>query len=321
MWKIIIYASSAVLIVILFIIIIYLYVNQDSDEDERLLEDNPPQDSSTVSGFPPDEDSTSIIGKISYVACDDSTITLNVRSEPSGSIIDSVSCFKELDVIEPAPADELCENWYKVKYTKRKGNYTGYVCGSYLKTPPIEEKQLEEIKSLVSKTLDYYTSNNILPYCGDTFGNKTIIMSDGIPYEYLKSEFKSLSALKSYLLSFMDERLLTSNLQLSNSSSPKYNDDYYEIDGNLYCRGYSNKEEDGKYTGSYDIEVASTSLSKTELNIAYEYLAPKSTCTLSNLTDCYTSDFVYELGKVTITSSDGMNIVSKIDFPKVTNKN
>ena len=52
MWKIIIYASSAVLIVILFIIIIYLYVNQDSDEDERLLEDNPPQDSSTVSGFP-----------------------------------------------------------------------------------------------------------------------------------------------------------------------------------------------------------------------------------------------------------------------------
>ena len=49
--------------------------------------------------------------------------------------------------------------------------------------------------------------------------------------------------------------LFKTDLKLSDINNPKQYDNYYEIDGNLYCRNYSGKGWKSNYTGNYNIEI------------------------------------------------------------------
>lgn len=91
-------------------------------------------------------------------------------------------------------------------------------------------------------------------------------------------------------------------------------DDYYEIDGNLYCRNYSGKGWLTRYTGNYDIEIINSSDSRISGNIVYEYLTEESSCDVKNLSKCSNSNFKYELGKFNIDKVDNNYVVTKIDF-------
>ena len=260
--------------------------------------------------------------KVFYVSCDDTMTRLNVRNSPTGDIIDGLSCFKEVEVLGEESSTDNCNKWYRVNYDKRGSSYTGYACGDYIKESKVDNLELNKIREVIDKALDFYKSNQILVYCGDTTETKNIdIVTDGHTFEgeYAKSEFKSMDELKKYVLSFLDESLIKINLEVSDYKNPKMYDNYYEIDGNLYCRNYSGKGYMTYYTGNYDIEVVNDTESRMDLKIVYEYINDEkvtddSDCNVSNLSACPNSYFKYIIKNITLSKNDGNYKITKMDF-------
>ena len=176
------------------------------------------------------------------------------------------------------------------------------------------------------KTIDaaneYFEENKALVYCGETNGTKTVqINEDGHSFDgqYAKSEFKTIDELKSHILTFLDESLINIKLELSDYNNPKMYDNFYEIDGNLYCRDYSGKGWLTFYTGTYDIEVVNETDSKVELKVSYEYLDEEkltddSNCGLNTLSNCSNGYFKYIIKNVTLSKDNNTYKVTKIDF-------
>ena len=260
---------------------------------------------------------------IGYVSCDDNTSLLNVRNSTTGDIIDGLSCYQKITIEEELDKTDNCDKWYKVTYKKHDNNYTGYVCSTYINKINVDESTYKKVTELISKANDYYDKTRLMPYCGKTTEEKKIKFTEGngtFEGEYWKSEFKSLEELKNYLLDFMDNSLIDTNLKLSDYNNPKMYDNYYEIDGNLYCRGYSGKGYRTLYTGNYNLEIANVTDSRIDVNIAYEYITEKTDqkennkCTTDNLSSCKNSDFEYKLGKIVINKKEDKYIINKMDF-------
>ena len=154
----------------------------------------------------------------------------------------------------------------------------------------------------------------VMPYCGNTTDVKDITFKneDGSTFtgEYVKSEYKTIDEIKSYLNTFASPSLFKTELKLSDINTPKQYDDYYEIDENLYCRNYSGKGWKSNYTGNYNIEITSSSDNKYMINISYEYLTDDSKCDLKDLSKCSNNNFKYQIIKVVIED----NIITKMDF-------
>ena len=276
--------------------------NNNNNDDKEVVDTNNTQETNTDT-----EESN-----LGYVSCDDNTGLLNVRNSTSGTIIDGLSCYKEVTIEEELEGTDTCDNWYKISYTKNGSSYTGYACGTYIKKQEVSQTVLDNARSLIDKANNYYDNNVLKAYCGKTSGTKTIDFENNMTGEYVKSEYNSIEELKKYLLSFLDEDLITIKLELSDIDNPKYYDNYYEIDGSLYCRNYAGKGWMTTYTGNYDIEVTSHTDNKTTLNIAYQYIDENSDCKLEELSSCSRNSFVYEIGKITIEN----NIITKMDFHK-----
>ena len=304
--KIIVYIIIGILSISLIVLLIYTFVNSGKpdnniDNNDELVNgeiDNPSEDTNK--------------NNFGYVSCDDNTALLNVRNSTNGNIIDGLSCYKEVTIEEELDGTETCDKWYKISYEKNGSNYTGYSCGKYIKKLEVSETILNNTKELIDKANDYYDNNVLKAYCGNTNGTKIIEFKDNMTGEYVKSEYKNIDELKNYLLSFLDEDLIELKLELSDINNPKYYDNYYEIEGSLYCRNYSNKELMSRYTNNYNIEIANVIDDKINVNIAYEYIDEDSDCDINNLSKCSKSDFVYELGKITIEN----NIITKMNFHK-----
>ncbi len=260
--------------------------------------------------------------KVSYVSCDDNTSLLNVRNSSTGDIIDGLSCFKEVEVLEEIDGTDTCDKWYRVSYEKRNNSYTGYVCSKYIKDSSSDSTSIKKMKEVIEKANKYYEDNQVMVYCGETNGTKTInINEDGHTFEgqYLKSEFKSIDELKNHILTFLDESLIKTKLEVSDIDNPKMYDNYYEIDGNLYCRNYSGKGWMTFYTGNYDIEVVSVTDNKVNLRIAYEYLDDSKLdedgkCSLQNISSCPNSYFKYVIGSITLSKDNDNYIVTSMNF-------
>ena len=261
--------------------------------------------------------------KVSYVACDDNTAPLNVRNSISGDIIDGLTCFKEVEILEDAGSNDVCDKWYRVSYNKKGSSYTGYVCGKYIKDSLSDSVEIKKIKEVLDKANKVYEDSQVLVYCGETTGTKTIqINEDGHTFEeqYLKSEFKSIDELKKHILTFMDESLIKIKLEVSDYNNPKMYDNYYEIDGNLYCRNYSGKGWRHFYTGNYDIEVTSVTDTTVNLKIAYEYIDENkldeddSKCSIANVSSCPSSYLKYVIKTATLSKNKDSYIVTKMEF-------
>lgn len=300
--KILIIISIPIILAVLSLSIIYL-VNINKDSEEK-----------------PKEEEKEVIKeeekKYYYVSCDDNTAQLNVRKSLAGDIIDGLSCYKKVTILEEESPTETCDSgWYKITYQKYDENYTGYVCGNYIKQSLVSTETYDQERSIIDKANAYHEKTILKPYCGQTSDSKIIeYKTEGGTFqgEYLKSEYKTLEELKSSITSFLDESLIKTSLTLGDYNNPQMYDDYYLIEGNLYCRNYTGKGYLTYYTGNYEIEIESVKEDKININISYEYLDEDSKCNLKELSKCPKSNFQYELGKVTITN----NKITKIDFHK-----
>lgn len=260
--------------------------------------------------------------KVSYVSCDDNTALLNVRNSSTGDIIDGLSCYKEIEILEEVEGTDKCDKWYRVSYNKHGSSYTGYVCSKYIKDSSSDSLALKKYKSVIDKANKYYESNVLMVYCGETKGTKTVnITEDGHTFEgqYSKSEFKSIDELKKHILTFLDESLIKVKLEVADFNNPKMYDNYYEIDGNLYCRNYAGKGWITYYTGNYDIEVVSETDNKVNIKIAYEYLDEDKLdedgkCSINNISSCSNSYFKYVIGEITLSKDNDNYIVTKMNF-------
>ena len=304
--NIVMYIIIGVLVLLLVGLIIYILLGDRNSVND--VDDDNDNEVVNVNVEEPIEEHSNI----GYVSCDDNTALLNVRNSTSGSIIDGLSCYKEVVILEELEGTDVCDNWYKISYDKDGNNYTGYACGTYIKKLEVNSSVIKDIKKLVDKANEYYEGSVLSAYCGDNKGTKTIDFGNDMTGVYVKSQYKTLGELKNYLLAFMDEDLIDIELELSDINNPKYYDNYYEIDGNLYCRNYAGKGWVSYYTGNYDIEVTSYSDNKITLNIAYQYIDDESDCKLETISSCNRNDFVYDIGKVTIEN----NIITKMDFHK-----
>lgn len=305
--KHIMYIVISLLCVVLVGLVIYIVT--DNNSNNNTLDDNG-VNNEIVNGNAEDED-TATNNNLGYVSCDDNTALLNVRNSTSGNIIDGLSCYKEVTIEEELEGTDACNKWYKINYTKNDSSYTGYACGTYIKKLEVSTNVINNVKSLIDKANDYYDNSVLKAYCGNTIGTKTIDFND-IKGEYVKSEYKNIEDLKNYLYSFLDKNLIKLKLELSDINNPKYYDNYYEIEGNLYCRNYSGQGWLTYYTNNYDIEVTNVSGNKINVNIAYQYINENSNCKLDEIEKCKNSDFVYEIGKIVIEN----NIITKMDFHK-----
>lgn len=312
--KKIIYILLFLAIIIIISLIVYLMINKRNN----LVEDNKPIENKEEKDKENQKEEN-----IGYVSCDDNTSLLNVRNSTTGDIIDGLSCYQKITIEEELDKTDNCDKWYKVTYKKHDNNYTGYVCSTYIKKINVDESTYKKITELISKANDYYDKTRLMPYCGKTTEEKKIKFTEGngtFEGEYWKSEFKSLEELRNYLLDFMDNSLIDTNLKLSDYNNPKMYDNYYEIDGNLYCRGYSGKGYRTLYTGNYNLEIANITDSRIDVNIAYEYITEKTDqkennkCTTDNLSSCKNSDFEYKLGKIVINKKEDKYIINKMDF-------
>lgn len=261
--------------------------------------------------------------KVFYVSCNDNTALLNVRNSISGDIIDGLSCFNEVDVLEEAGSTDTCDKWYRLSYKKHGNSYTGYSCAKYIKESSVDSIELNKIREVIDKVNKYYHDNQNLVYCGETSGTKNIeINEDGHTFngQYLKSQFKSINELKEHILSFMDESLIKTKLEVSDYNNPKMFDNYYEIDGNLYCRNYSNKGNMTYYTDNYDIEVVNVSDISINVRIAYEYIDENKIdendkCSVNSLSSCPNSYLKYIIKNITLSKNDSGNyIVTKMEY-------
>jgi len=309
--KTIIYIVIAVLVVALLTAVIYIITN-DRTAENNIDNNNNINETDNNNQNEDEPVSNTENSNIGYVSCDDNTALLNVRNSTTGNIIDGLSCYKEVTIEEELEGTDTCDNWYKISYTKNGNNYTGYSCGTYIKKLEVSQNIMENTKDLINKANNYYENSVLTAYCGSSSSSKEIAFEDNMTGEYVKSEYKTIEDLKKYILSFLDEDLLISKLEISDINNPKIYDNYYEIDGNLYCRNYSGKGWLTYYTGNYDIEITNVTENKITANIAYEYLAEDSKCDLDNLSNCSKSNLIYEIGKVIIEN----NIITKIDFHK-----
>ncbi len=304
--KIIMYVILGILMVVVATLIVLLVMNKKPDDKDDKNTGNDVVDKDAVD-VTKEEDN-----KLGYVSCDDNTALLNVRNSTSGSIIDGLSCYKEVTIEEELEKTDACDKWYKISYTKNGSSYTGYACGTYIKRLEVSSDVIKKAKDTIGKAINYYMGNRFNVYCGKTSTSKTVDFGNNATGKYLKSEYKSIEELKSYVLSFLDDSLIKIKIELSDIDNPKYYDNYYEIDGNLYCRGYSATDDMSYFTGNYDIEVTNVNDSKINVNIAYEYLDKNSDCDMDELSKCGKGNFVYDIGKITIEN----NIITKMDFPE-----
>ena len=303
--KIIMYVVIGILLFVLVGLILFIVLDKDEDVDNDVNSNI----GETVNGDTIEEEE---INNLGYVSCDDNTTLLNVRNSTSGDIIDGLSCYKSVTIDEELDGTDVCDKWYKISYDKNGNSYTGYACGTYIKKLEISEDILNNTRMLIDKANDYYDNSILKAYCGNSSGSKTISFSDNMTGEYVKSSYKNIEELKNYLYSFMDKNLIKIKLELSDIDNPKYYDNYYEIDGNLYCRNYAGKGWITYYTGNYDIEITSYSDNKISANIAYQYINEDSDCKLDNLPFCSRNDFVYEIGNINIENG----VITKMDFHK-----
>lgn len=301
--KVIMYIIIGILICVLVGLIIYILF----DNKETL--DNLEKDE-VVNGEIDNSNDNNEVSNIGYVSCDDNTALLNVRNSTSGNIIDGLSCYKEVTIDEELDGTDVCDMWYKISYNKNGNSYTGYSCGTYIKKLEVDQSVVRGVRELIDKANDYYNNSVLKAYCGSTDGSKMVDFEGNMTGEYLKSEYKNIEELKNYLYSFLDESLIKLKLELSDINNPKYYDNYYEIDGNLYCRNYAGKGWLTYYTNSYDIEITNISDNKINVNVAYRYINENSDCKLDKLEECNNNDFVYEIGSVLIED----NIITKMDF-------
>lgn len=305
--KTIMYVVIGILVIALVGLLIYVFmnkkddINNDDNNNNEVVDDDREVSEDDV-----------INSNIGYVSCDDNTGLLNVRNSTSGNIIDGLSCYKEVTIEEELEGTDTCDNWYKISYIKNDNNYTGYACGKYIKKLEVSKTVMNSVKNLIDKANDYYDNSVLKAYCGKTSSSRIINFENNMTGEYVKSEYKNIEELKNYLLSFLDEDLITIKLELSDINNPKYYDNYYEIDGDLYCRNYAGKGWMTTYTGNYDIEVIDVSNDNIKLNIAYQYVSESSDCSLDELSSCGRNDFIYEIGKITIEN----NVITKMDFHK-----
>ncbi len=268
------------------------------------------------------EETTSNDKNLAYVECDSNASLLNVRNSTTGDIIDGLSCFQELTIEEEEEKTDNCPKWYKISYQKRGGNYTGYVCSTYIKESTTSSSTKKIVGDLIDKANDYHKNSVLKAYCGNDLTGKTKEIefenaNNKMTGEYLKSEYKSLDELKKYLLSFLDEKLIDIKLELSDYNDRAYYDNYYEIDNSLYCRNYSGKDWNTMYTGNYNFEVTEDDGDEINARIAYEYLNKENEkCTLDNLSSCTTSQFKYEIGNIKIKKVEEDYIITSIDFYK-----
>ena len=304
--KIYMYIASGIVVLILVEAIIYLaLINKDNDNNTNNKIDNDIQDNNSNSS-----------DSFAYVSCDANTALLNVRNSTSGDIIDGLSCYKMVNIEQELEGNDACDNWYKISYVKRGNNYTGYACGTYIKKSNISEDVINKIRGLIDKANSFYVDTTVKPYCGNTSDSREVTVRDTdgnlVNLEYVKSEYKTIEDLKKYVASFIDPALFKNEFKVGDINSPKIYDNYYDIDGELYCRDYDSKNEKSKYTNNYDIEVVSDSDNKYVINISYEYLNDDSKCDIDNLEKCSNGNFRYELGKITIEN----NVITKMDFHK-----
>lgn len=307
--KIVMYIVIGILVAVLVALLVYIVL------DNRNIDDNTGNDNENnevVNGEVQDSPDNTENDNLGYVACDDNTALLNVRNSTSGNIIDGLSCYKEVTILEELDGTDVCDKWYRINYDKKGSNYTGYACGTYIKKLEVGSSIMESVRNIIDKANDYYENSVLKAYCGTSSGSKTIDFDNNMTGEYVKSQYKDIEELKNYLLSFLDDDLIDIKLELSDIDNPKYYDNYYEIDGSLYCRNYAGKGWITYYTGNYDVEITSYSDNKITLNIAYEYINENSDCELDKLSSCSNSDFVYEIGKVTIENG----VITKMDFHK-----
>lgn len=305
--KIVMYIIIGMLSILLIVLLVYIFL--DNDKRDNNIDNNNDEVVNGEIDNPSDDTNENNLG---YVSCDDNTALLNVRNGANGNIIDGLSCYKEVTIEEEIDGNDTCSKWYKISYIKNGSNYTGYSCSKYINKLEVSETILNNTKSLINKANDYYDNNILKAYCGKTNGIKTVEFSNNMTGEYVKSEYKNIDELNNYLLSFLDKNLIGTKLELSDINNPKYNDNYYEIEGSLYCRNYSNKGWMSRYTNNYNIEIANVTDNKINVNIAYEYIDEDSDCDIKDLSKCSKSDFVYELGKITIEN----NIITKMNFHK-----
>ena len=235
--KIIMYVVIGVVVLILILVMIYIILGNKKDNTT----DNKKNDVDIVSkNEDKDKDKDTNKSNMGYVSCDDNTSLLNVRNSTSGDIIDGLSCYKEVTIEEELPGTDNCKKWYKVSYVKRGSNYTGYACGTYIKVEDIDKNTIKTAKEVIDKANNYYDNSVLKAYCGENPGEtKTIEYNEnGNSFKgyYVKSEYKNLEELKKHLLTFLDESLIKTELKLSDINNKRMYDDYYEIDGNLYCR-------------------------------------------------------------------------------------
>ncbi len=313
--KLFLYIGLGLIVVVIVCLIVYLMINK---RDNDKMEDSDVKEEVTNK-----EDS--VIDNIGYVSCDDNTSLLNVRNSTTLDIIDGLSCYHVVTIEEEAGKTDNCDKWYKVSYKKRDNSYTGYVCSKYIKMIDVSSSIYNSVKEVIGKAIDYYDNSNIMPYCGVSFSSKKVKFKEGngnFEGEYLESEFKDLDELRDYLLGFMDSSLISDDLVISDYNNPKMYDDYYMIDGKLYCRGYTGKGYRKLYTGNYDFEIVSVTDSRIDVNIAYEYITENTSlkegneCTVDNLSKCSNADFEYKIGKIVINIKNNNYIISKMDFPE-----
>lgn len=308
--KIIIYVIIGVVSLCLIGLLIYILI---FDKKDTNVDNNFNTDNGVLGDEVDNSDEEEEVGdNLGYVSCDDNTALLNVRNSTSGDIIDGLSCYKQITILEELDGTDACDNWYRIGYDKNDSNYTGYACGSYIKKYSVSSDVISDVRNLVDKVNDYYEGSVLTAYCGNASDKKEIQFDDNMTGEYVKSEFSNLDELKNYLYSFMDEDLIDIKFTLSDIDNPKYYDNYYEIDGKLYCRNYAGKGWNSSYTGNYDVEVVSYSDDEILVNIVYQYIDENSDCNIDDLSSCSRSDFVYEIGKMTVKD----NIVTKVDFHK-----
>lgn len=305
--KIIIILITIFVLLVFGIIFFLIFTSKDkdtntADDDIKLQDDLPPEKKENLG----------------YVLCDDNTALLNVRNSITGEIVDGLSCYKEVVIEQELSGTENCSKWYKINYQKHDSAYTGYVCSSYIREKNTDLLLEEKVREVLDKALDYNKQNTTKVFCGNTSDSKKIkftTLEGQLEGEYLKSEFESLDKLKEYLMSFMSENLIE-NLKLSDINDPNYYDNYYEIDGNLYCRNYANSGLTSGYTENYDIEITDTSNNKIVVNIAYEYIKDLEKCNIDNILKCSNSDLEYNIGKVVIEKNNDNYVIVEMDFPR-----
>lgn len=306
--KMIIYIVIAILILFVVGLLLFVFLNNNDDDisSNNNINDN---EVGEVNGDT-DEPSLDVVqDNIGYVSCDDNTSLLNVRNSTTGDIIDGLSCYREVTIEEELDGTDACDKWYKISYEKNGTDYTGYSCGTYIKKLEVSRDVLDNTRNIIDKVNDYYSASEEVVYCGNPGEILKVSFKDGSEGEYVKSSYKNIDELKSYVLSFLDESLTIIKLELSDYDNAKFYDNYYEIDGSLYCRNYSATGLSDKKTGNYDIEIVSNDDNKTIVNVAYQYIAAGSSCNINDLSKCKKSDLVYRISKMNIENG----IVTKIN--------